>query len=86
MSAQPIAGHGRLCSMSHMPEKSGLPSAVRGAGALRFGFPFANRGTPAVGYFSHWADSVTDDATTMVMTTPVAVCIVTLQPRNALFY
>src|SRR5271165_1006848 len=28
----------------HTPEKSGLPSAVRGAGAARFGFPLGKRG------------------------------------------
>src|SRR5439155_1013431 len=56
MSAQPSGGHGRLCSMSQIPERSGLPSGVRGAGAVRFGFPSGIRGTPAVGYFSHCAD------------------------------
>src|SRR5260221_10281658 len=43
-----------------MPEKSGLPSAVRGVGADRLGFPFAVLGTPAVGYFSHWATTGAD--------------------------
>ena len=38
-----------------MPEKSTLPSAVRGAGASRFGFPSAVRGTPGVGYDGHCA-------------------------------
>src|SRR4249919_1689928 len=38
-----------------IPEKSTLPSAVRGAGASRFGFPSAVRGTPAVGYDGHCA-------------------------------
>src|SRR5258708_34653624 len=33
----------------HIPEKSGLPPAVRGAGALRLGFPYGVRGTPPVG-------------------------------------
>src|SRR5579883_2470991 len=33
----------------HIPEKSGFPSAVRGAGAARLGFPSGVRGTPAVG-------------------------------------
>src|SRR5580658_9350689 len=37
------------------PERSGLPSAVFGAGAVRFGLPSALRGIPGVGYFSHWA-------------------------------
>ena len=36
-----------------MPEKSGLPSARRGAGADMFTLPSALRGTPAVGYLNH---------------------------------
>jgi len=32
---------------------SGLPSAVLGAGAARFGFPSGSRGMPAVGYLCH---------------------------------
>src|SRR5512140_3311176 len=55
MSSQPLAGQGRLCSTSHTPEKSGLPSFVRGVGAERSGLPFASRGMPAVGYVIHWA-------------------------------
>src|SRR5258708_3363614 len=38
-----------------MPDKSGLPSDVRGAGAVRFGFPSAVRGIPGVGKLNHWA-------------------------------
>jgi hypothetical protein len=38
-----------------MPDKSGLPSAVLGAGALRFGWPLGVLGIPGVGYFNHWA-------------------------------
>jgi hypothetical protein len=34
---------------SHSPEKSGLPPAVRGAGAARFGLPSGVRGIPGVG-------------------------------------
>src|ERR1700724_1348244 len=49
MSAQPSGGHGRLCSTSQRPEKSGLPSAVLGVGASRFGVPADVLGTPAVG-------------------------------------
>src|SRR6266850_8257476 len=47
---------GRPSPVSHIPEKSGLPSAVRGVGAVRLGFPSGVRGTPAVGYFNHWAE------------------------------
>src|SRR6476660_2393518 len=41
----------------HTPDRSGCPSAVTGAGALRFGLPSAGRGTPGVGVFSHWAET-----------------------------
>src|SRR6266850_41375 len=41
-----------------MPDRSGLPSAVRGAGATRLGVPSARRGVPGVGYLSHWAAAV----------------------------
>src|SRR5438093_752716 len=43
--------------LCHRPERSGLPSGVRGAGAVRFGLPSGVRGMPAVGYFSHCAGS-----------------------------
>src|SRR5213593_3187030 len=36
-------------SLFHRPERSGLPSDVRGAGAARFGLPPAVRGMPGVG-------------------------------------
>src|SRR5437773_11438249 len=49
MSAQPSGGQGRLCSTSQTPEKSGLPSAVLGVGASRFGVPAGVLGTPVVG-------------------------------------
>jgi hypothetical protein len=39
-----------------LPEKSGLPSAVRGAGAVKSGLPSAVLGTPAVGYGGHCAE------------------------------
>jgi hypothetical protein len=34
---------------SQIPERSGLPSAARGAGAERLGFPSGSRGVPFVG-------------------------------------
>src|SRR5712691_9957588 len=40
---------------SHMPERSGLPLAVRGAGPRRSTLPSAVRGAPGVGNFTHWA-------------------------------
>src|ERR1039457_6480557 len=39
-----------------IPERSGLPSSVLGAGAARLGFPSGNRGIPEVGEFSHCAE------------------------------
>src|SRR5205085_5264708 len=40
---------------SHTPDRSGLPSGNRGAGAERFGFPSGVRGMLARGTFTHWA-------------------------------
>jgi len=40
---------------SHMPDRSGFPSAARGAGAVRFGLPSAVRGTLGSRGFAHWA-------------------------------
>src|SRR5262245_21807275 len=71
MSGQPSAGHGRLCSISHIPDKSGCPSMDRGAGAFSSGAPSAVRGTPAVGYFNHCADAgaaITSEIVTMAVT------------------
>src|ERR1700730_6751525 len=53
------AGHGSLVhgGFSQTPLRSGLPSAVRGTGALKFGFPSRSFGTPCVGYGAHWAES-----------------------------
>src|SRR5881397_2719973 len=41
----------------HSPERSGLPSGVRGAGAARFGLPSGVRGIPGVVWFNHSAAS-----------------------------
>src|SRR5262245_39109827 len=43
--------------ISQIPEKSTLPSDVRGAGASRLGFPSTVRGMPGVGYDGHCASS-----------------------------
>src|SRR5262249_32112670 len=55
MSLQPAGGHGRLSSGFQMPDRPGLPSSVRGAGAARSTAPLFVRGTFAVGYFTHCA-------------------------------
>jgi hypothetical protein len=51
-----------------IPEKSTLPSAVRGVGASRIGLPSAIRGTPGVGYDGHCAPSEGDTATAIAIT------------------
>ena len=43
------APHFAGVSQPHMPLRSGLPSAVRGAGADMLGLPSGVRGTPGVG-------------------------------------
>src|SRR4030095_17253477 len=50
---------------AQIPERSGLPSAARGAGAARFGVPSGRCGTPAVGYLIHCAGAGTDSKTAM---------------------
>jgi len=45
-----------------MPVKSGLPSAVLGAGASYRMAPFASRGTFGSGTFPHCAATVTEPA------------------------
>src|SRR5207249_5797014 len=52
--------------LSHRPERSGLPSGVRGAGAVRFGLPSGVRGIPGVGCFSHCAVSGALSATVSI--------------------
>src|SRR6516165_653218 len=45
-----------------IPERSGWPSRVRGAGAFRLGFPSAVRGMFGVGYPIHCAAAESDTA------------------------
>src|SRR5262245_19251769 len=61
-----LVWHGTGFPVSHMPEKSGLPSRVRGVGAVRLTFPSRVRGTPAVGYFSHCATEDVDGQKTLM--------------------
>src|SRR4051794_8749497 len=62
------------------PEKSTLPSAVRGAGASRFGFPSASRGIPGVGYSGHCASiegasvAIISSAITPAVLSPDLIC------------
>ena len=39
----------------HTPDRSGLPSEVRGAAAERFTFPSRVRGISGAGWSSHWS-------------------------------
>src|SRR5688572_33029748 len=52
-----------------IPEKSTLPSAVRGPGPSRTGLPAAARGTPGVGYDGHCAPMLDDMTMTAATTT-----------------
>src|SRR2546422_6481325 len=52
-----------------MPDKSGLPSAPRGAGALRFGLPSGPLGTPGIGCNGHCVDNDDDTVTMMAVNT-----------------
>jgi hypothetical protein len=66
-------------SGSQIPEKSGLPSGVRGVTARRFGEPSGNLGTPAVGYVNHCAATdgpLTTAITTVIQTNRATVLIV----------
>src|SRR6185503_2303519 len=69
-----VAGSAAACSLGldrlpvgrfgsdviHIPEKSGLPSVRRGAGAVMLTVPSALCGTPAVGYLIHCAGTAAD--------------------------
>jgi hypothetical protein len=51
-----------------MPDRSGLPSGVRGVGASKFTSPFASRGTVESGIIGHWAGTDAVAAATAAMT------------------
>src|SRR5262249_27842984 len=55
---------GPLSARIQMPDKSGLPSGVRGVGASMLILPWASRGTVESGMTGHWAEIATDAATT----------------------
>jgi hypothetical protein len=65
---------------SQIPERSGLPSAVLGAGASKSGLPSAVLGTPAVGWGGHCPHSATALANTIAR-----VFIVTDYPAKCAF-
>src|SRR5262245_45112975 len=54
---------GEVSSCIQVPDKSGLPSAVRGDGAVRSGLPSRVVGVPVGAKCSHCASAVTETAT-----------------------
>src|SRR6188474_3824875 len=60
----PMSASSLVFVVCQIPERSGLPSAVRGAGAERFGRPSGKRGIPGVGYLIHCADTAFETART----------------------
>ncbi len=74
--------------VSHSPVKSGLPSAVRGAGALTFTSPFAVRGTFGVLKIGHCAESAGANAVTTASTplrlSPILISTRTSSPDHTL--
>jgi hypothetical protein len=55
---------GPLFARIHIPDRSGLPSALRGVGASITILPCASRGTPGVGNFGHCALTVINQSST----------------------
>src|SRR5580765_3305871 len=64
---------GPLFARIHRPEKSGLPSGVRGVGASILILPCASRGTVGSGIVGHWAEIAADAATTAPNATHIAL-------------
>src|SRR5262245_22266259 len=64
-----LPGFSRRGETSQMPERSGLPSAVRGAGALRFTLPSAPCGTPGSARLGHCAETEGERTVAMATTT-----------------
>jgi hypothetical protein len=56
-----------------MPEKSGLPSGVRGVGASMLTLPCASRGTVGSGITGHWAEIATEVAMTAASATHIVL-------------
>src|SRR5262245_4984192 len=64
-----LPGFSRRGETSQMPERSGLPSAVRGVGALRLTLPSVPRGTLGGGRLSHCAETEGEKTVAMAATT-----------------
>src|SRR5262249_28198415 len=61
--------YGLFRGARQMPERSGLPSTVRGTGADRSGLPSGVRGIPGVLRLTHCADKEVDNRKAKVITT-----------------
>src|ERR1700680_4894080 len=71
-SAAIFRRYGLFIGPRQMPDRSGLPSAVRGAGADRFALPAGVRGMPEVLIVSHCAAKEADSKNAKVVTAAVA--------------
>src|SRR5262245_5773989 len=68
---RPRAGHSGHGPISHTPDRSGFPSAVRGVGASRLILPSGVLGTFLSENFGHWARS-DGESPSAAVTTAVA--------------
>src|SRR5262249_44713370 len=66
--------------LCQIPDRSGLPLALRGAGAVRSGLPSAVRGMPGVGRFTHCACRGAVHADNMIAKTTVFMRTSSEQP------
>src|SRR5580704_11074336 len=71
-SAAIFRRYGLFIGPRQMPDRSSLPSAVRGAGAERFGSPSAVRGMPGVLIVSHCAAKGADSKNAKAITAAAA--------------
>src|SRR5687767_9056076 len=62
---------------TQLPDRSGLPLAMRGTGASMRTWPLSSRGTPGAGYFGHCAASDTEPASIRVRR-PTSVRVILL--------
>src|SRR5437773_11796963 len=70
---------------SQMPDRSAWPSgSFGGAGALRFGWPFASRGMPGVCRWTHCAWVTPVSSTRTVMTASAVRCAIVVGPLRYL--
>ena len=81
LTTEDIEGVAKPMHAPH-PDKSGRPSPVRFVGAARSGLPSTVRGSPGVGWVSHWA--LTDWALTRQTTSASSGCFMSLPPNRQL--